>query len=109
MNTDIQLTQNETQKFVLALGIKHHEKVLLLWGDRTAEWHKDIVESMLKNDVSDIVVLGGGKLLCDSKNNTMYVWGTSSRYGEAPTEKVTRALKELYPNYSYSYREPNEE
>lgn len=74
--------------------MRDEEEVLLLWGNPNIEWHKDIVEEMEGVGIEVAEVFGGGWLFMDPENGSVYVWGKSDRFGQAPMGLVRGLLGE---------------
>lgn len=91
------------QKFVVVESIDD----VFLWGDPRVEFHKEIVQKMRDSGISIINVKGGAKLKMEEES--IYVWGKSSVYGEIIFEEVCCILKEKFPEYQILNEDPPED
>jgi hypothetical protein len=99
----VRIVPDIKQKFIIYTNDSVQTHCLV--GDPTAKWHKDIVAS-LGCDISEIQVLGGGKLVMDSHEQTIYVWGESTNYGPFPFGLVKELLLVEFPLFSVENNEP---
>ncbi len=98
---NIQIAPNEIQKFVLVYGVTEDKKdTVLFWGNPHAKWHKDIVEEINESGFTNLRIMGGGKIYFSSVKKSVYVWGTSSRYGKVSDTETQTILRDAFPEYS---------
>jgi len=95
------LVPNQRQKYVLI----RMADGLVLRGDPAVQWHKDIVDGIEADGDQILEVLGGGWIFENTDENTLYIWGKSDRYGEAPTDLV----QELLASYASEIKIKREE
>lgn len=88
----VRIISNLSQKYVLVRAVHRGEEELLLWGDSTVEWHKEIIEKIIHAGYEIIEVLGGGWLHPRLEEKVTYVWGRSDRLGAAPINLVRKLL-----------------
>lgn len=103
----VRITPDVAQKYVL-VSVKDAEgqEQVCLWGSPTAEWHKDIVLEMEASGWAPLNVEGGGRICYLPAAQTLYVWDKSTRYGEAPLERVLEILGEAFPGHELRTHEP---
>lgn len=106
MEVNIHISPNEIQKFVLVYGvIEDGEETVLFWGNPHAKWHKDIVEEITESGFTNLRIIGGGKVYFSSVKKSVYVWGTSSRYGKVSDTEVQTIFRDAFPEYSLVHSE----
>ena len=106
---NVHIAPNEPQKFVLVRCLdSDNGQTMVLWGDPTAEWHKDIVKEIADTKTNILEVMGGGRIKLLPELKTIYVWGKSSRYGEAPADEVRPILEGAFPGYALIFGVPSE-
>lgn len=103
----VRITPDVAQKYVLvsakdAEGQEH----ACLWGSPTAEWHKDIVLEMEGSGLTILNIEGGGRVHYLPEAQVLYVWDKSTRFGEAPVERVLAILEEAFPGHAIRTEEP---
>ncbi len=97
----IHIIPNKRQKYVLI----QTEQGMMVRGNPDIQWHKDIVDQIEVADTQAVQVLGGGWLLQNTQENTIYLWGKSDRYGEAPLDIVRELVKKQFPNATLKLEE----
>jgi hypothetical protein len=88
------LTPYVRQKYVLVRVMLDTTEGLILWGNPNIQWHKDIVDEIARSGYEIGEILGGGWLLPKPDEGSVFVWGTSDRYGLAPISLVRTMLKD---------------
>lgn len=103
---EIRIFPDATQKYILA---ENNEGARFLWGNPNIKWHKEIKAEMDLEDIQITHVLGGGKLIILTKEELIYVWGTSTVYGDVSLERVKSLLEREYKRYEIINEEYPEE
>lgn len=105
--TTLHLTPNASQKYILVSIPKDDAEIQVLWGNPSAEWHKDIADEIQASGIEIRKIMGGGRIKLDPEAKTIYVWGTSDRYGLAPKFAVEEILTTEFPDYTILFnKEP---
>lgn len=87
----VRVTPEVKQKYVLVRVVSGAEEALIVWGNPDIQWHMDIVEEIKAAGYEITEILGGGWLM--PKDEAIYVWGKSDRFGDAPIALVQDVLK----------------
>jgi hypothetical protein len=92
MINTIRIFPGSRQKFVVVRARRNGEEVIFLWGNPTLAWHAEIVEEMNAAGLEILEVIGGGWLYLSPADETLSVWGTSTRFGPVSIELVRDLL-----------------
>jgi hypothetical protein len=100
----VKIEENVRQKFIILETVKGD---ILLCGDASVTWHKDILENMEKDGLQISAVKGGGWIYPEMASRTIYVWDRSTRFGEANFSIVKDLLNAYFLDFKILNEEPS--
>ena len=100
----VSVEKNIKQKFIV---VEMVDGQLLLRGDTSVTWHKNILENLEKDGARISKINGGGWIYPEMASRTIYVWDKSTRYGEAELSIVRDLLSAHFADFKIFNKEPD--
>jgi phosphohistidine phosphatase len=78
---------------------------LIVRGFERCAYHSDILDEVKSIEGGDLEYqpLGGGKIIFEPDNKSLFIYGKSDGYGQADHQKSVNILQEKYPDYSITF------
>eukprot|EP00916_Digyalum_oweni_P023484 GHVL01038941.1.p1 GENE.GHVL01038941.1~~GHVL01038941.1.p1 ORF type:complete len:184 (-),score=47.37 GHVL01038941.1:565-1041(-) len=93
-------------KYALIKIIHNNNEIYIVRSLKSAKYHYECtlqVQEQVERIGGEMKILGGGRILYDSKNKKIDIFGHSMQFGLADHQITSNEIKKVYPDYTVTW------